>query len=83
MEKLLWNKCQQFIEAGQMDLAIPMLIKELQDNLTEEQFDRLGDIRRILIDTFSNKQIYTAEQLMKKIIEMTQNGYILGPKDKK
>jgi hypothetical protein len=71
-----WDKLEMFIESGAPELAIPHLVKEVQQQLTPEQLLPLGDLTETFLGIFSKKTDTPARKFIAFFIDMAQKGVI-------
>lgn len=76
MDNELWDKLEMFVGTGMVKLAIPHYVNYIQEQLTPEQLEPLGDLTLLLTDMFSEKREITAKETVKHLIELAKLGVI-------
>lgn len=79
MDTDLWDKCQMLVDAGMGHLVVHLYKKELEDNLSAQQLQRLGDISSFL-QKMMEKDI-KMKNVISVLIDMSRKGAILGTKE--
>ena len=71
-----WDRLEQFIDNGAVALAVPHIVKEIQEQLTSEQLEPLGDLTESLLNIFSKKSNARPRVFVAGFIEMAKKGAI-------
>lgn len=80
MTKEQWETCQQLVEAGLIEAALPSLINEFKTRLSSEQFAMLGDIESVLRGWSPDEKDLPIRGFVDNLINMVQKGMIKGIK---
>ena len=78
MENEMWEKCQEFVNAGLGEMVKHLYEKELTDNLTEEQLAKLGSISDSLDKMMAAKS--NMKNLIHGLIYLSKENAIRGPR---
>ena len=80
MDNQLWDKVQMFIDAGQIEMVVHLIIDEMKSNISEKQFEQLGDLKSSLINVFSGdkKTDTPAKEFIDGFIYLIKQGAIVG-----
>ena len=80
MDDQLWEKVQMFIDAGQIGMVVHLIVKEFEAQLSEKQFEQLGDLQDRLINIFSGdkKPDLPAKVFIDGFIDLIKRGAIVG-----
>ena len=76
MENELWAKLEMFVATPLVNIAIPHYVNEMQNELTAEQLEPLGDLTEMLTKMFSEKSSTPAKEIIEHLIYLAKNGYI-------
>lgn len=77
MEKELWKKCQLLVDTGCGDMVLHLYIKELQNKLTTEQFEKLGDVSVHLTRVMATKA--NMKHVIQVFLDLSKKGVISIP----
>lgn len=80
MDDQLWEKVQMFIDAGQTEMIVHLIINEMESNLSKKQIEQLGDLKTKLISIFSGdkKPEVSAKEFINGFIDLIKRGAIVG-----
>jgi hypothetical protein len=76
MENELWDKLEMFVGTGLVKMAIPHYVNEIQEQLSPEQLEPLGDLTEKLTEMFSKKSQTTAKETIEGLIHLAKLGVI-------
>ncbi len=76
MENELWNKLELFVGTPLVNMAIPHYVNEIQEQLTPEKLEPLGDISVMLTKMLSVKTDVSARQSVENLIYLAKKGAI-------
>ncbi len=80
MEKELWDNAQLLVGAGLGHLVKHLYIEELEQELTPEQLEKLGDLPSLIGRMLESKPS-NVKDLIDRIVYLSREGAILGPKN--
>ena len=72
----LWDKLDMFVGTNLLNIAIPHFINELQERLTPEQLEPLGNLEEMLTGIFSKKSDISAKKRIDFYVDLAQKGVI-------
>lgn len=76
MENELWNKLEMFVGTELVKMAIPHYVNEIQEQLTPEQPEPLGDLTEKLTKMFSKKMDHPAKFYIDGLIDLAKQGAV-------
>ena len=76
IDSQLWDKLEKFIENGAGALAVPHVVNEIQEQLTPEQLEPLGDLTEAFLGFFSKKSETRPRDFVAHFIDMAKQGVI-------
>ncbi|OAE90318.1 hypothetical protein [Flavobacterium psychrophilum] len=76
MKNELWNKLEMFIGTPLVNMAIPHYVNEIEQQLTPEQLEPLGDLTEMLTERFSEKTDTPAKEIINGLIHLAKLGVI-------
>lgn len=76
MENELWDKLEMFVGTPLVTMAIPHYVNEIQEQLTLEQLQPLGDLTEMLTKRFSEKSETPAKKIIEGLIHLAKLGVI-------
>ena len=74
IESKTWDRLEMLIENGAEALAVPHIVNEIQEQLTPEQLQPLGDLTETFLNIFSKKSDTRPRVFVAGFIEMAKKG---------
>ena len=76
MENELWDKLEKFVGTPLVSFAIPHYVNEIENQLSPEQIEPLGDLHHSLTEMFSTKKDEPAKFYIEGLIDLAKRGVI-------
>jgi hypothetical protein len=76
MKNELWDKLEMFVNTPLIEMAIPHFVNELQEQLTPEELEPLGNLAEMLTKMFSKKTEISARKTIEGLIHLAKLGVI-------
>jgi hypothetical protein len=76
MENEVWDKLELFVGTPLVNIVIPHYVNEIQEQLTSEQLEPLGDITVLVTKILSVKSDIPARKSVENLIYLAKKGVI-------
>ncbi|AWL78651.1 hypothetical protein DKB58_06685 [Capnocytophaga canimorsus] len=79
MDEQLWEKIQMFIDAGLIGMVSHLLVEEVEQQLTPEQLEPLGDLNHLFLTIFARENNFKTpvKTFVAGLVYMAKTGAIV------